>query len=675
MIHGVQIHLRGTQIVGIPPDTPSSSSKERGQLRWEEHVVLDRTLRYQIPGKDGHTVHDQPTRSRSLKNRVRDMTHASETESGGGASAMFLERGFHDFEFHFIIPAWAAPYERCRYGRTRYLITASALGAGRNGSNVIAQREAFLVQQHTADGGPLPVEMHFHDMHDALGLISIGLTSASITVGGIAALAVVHPKPPPNVNVHMVRVFIEQRYEIYNHRTQSNVAPPPEKLKVWEVGSLPRLGTHGGAITTPALWAQGVLSAAGVQPGRRLGNAAMHVYPTVQPLAESLQVDERPLNEIPDAGRYGYRIKSVVRLPDDNRLRPTTARGTRTDIRISHELGVEVLFSRTDVLDQRPDSDLYGQPKVQVFSVAKAVTIPSCAFTFDAIHLPPYSQESPGISRPPSPLQHGRRSETFTPLTTLTGTAARTPPSGSGGSSARTPPPMSSGGALSTEPDWNRFVHSLTNSLSATKIRSHGSSRAASRDTSPTRFGFRSRPSSRPSSRPASRPPSPPPVHHEGSGTSTPVVAVHRPNDMGPRSRSGTVMSGDRSAPRNLPAGTPWAVSNLPPRVGESHDMCNCGETTEHLVEAEERFLEGAPTAPGAWVDTVPQGARLPPWTPSSRPTSPTQEWLASYAQNSAPAQTPVKRDTRRGAPTALTSMNTSTSPAATTETTPYTGS
>ena len=43
----------------------------------------------------------------------------------------------------------------------------------------------------------------------------------------------------------------------------------------------------------------------------------------------------------------------MVRLPDDNRLRPTTARGTRTDIRISHEMGVEVLFSRTDVLDQR----------------------------------------------------------------------------------------------------------------------------------------------------------------------------------------------------------------------------------------------------------------------------------------------------------------------------------
>lgn len=625
MIQGVQIQLRGTQTVGIPHDTHGSHAKERSPLRWEEHVVLDRKLYYHVPGRDGHTVRDRPVRSHSIKERVREFTSSTETDSHeADGDGMFLERGFHDFEFHFIMPAWAAPYERCRYGRTRYIVTAIAMGAGRSGGNVVAQREVFVVQQHNPDGGPVPVEMHFHDLHEALGLISIGITSASLTVGGIATLAVVHPNPAPNVNVHLVRAFVEQKYELFNHHTDAWVSVPAEKLRVWEVGSLPRLGTSAGAITTPALWAQGVLSAAGVQADRRLGSAAVHAYPVVQPLDASLQVDERPLTQIDMPGRHGYRIKTVLRMPDDNRLRPSTARCTRTDIRITHELGVEVLFSRTDVLDQRADSEQYGQPKVQVFSVAKPVTIPSCAFTFDSIHLPPYSQVSPAVSCPPSPSHARHRSETFTPLTSLN-------------SHARTPP--GPGGALSTESDWNRLMHSLTNSLSSHKIRTHTASRTPSRDPSPTRLGFRSRPTS--------RPPSPSP---EPSGASTPVVAVLRPNDSHPRSRSGTLSAHDRSAPRNLPAGTPWAVSHLPPRVGESHDMCNCGESTEHLVEAEERLLEGAPTAPGAWVDAVPHTARLPPWTPTSRPTSPTREWLASYAQHAAPESVPPKRDVPRSA-------------------------
>ncbi|WFD42290.1 hypothetical protein MPSI1_000932 [Malassezia psittaci] len=628
MIHGIQVQLRATQIIGYPPESSPLNTKDRGNLKWEEHVVLDRTLLYHSTDKESAAAsRPQFVRNRSLKDRMRDMNISGESQGAGhSGSSIWLDKGLYDFEFHFIIPAFAAPYERCRYGRTRYLLTATALGAGRGGSNVVAQREVFVVQHHASDCGALPVEMHFHDMHEALGLISVGLTSAWITVGGIAKLAVVHPNPPPNVNVHMIRVFIEQKYELYNHRTSSMMQVPSDKLRVWEIGALPRVNSGAAAVTSPALWAQGVLSAAGVLPDRRLGNAAMQAYPVVEPLDESLQVDQRPLSKVPCPGRHGYRIRNVVRLPDDNRLRPTTARGTRSDIRISHEMGVEVLFSRTDVIDQRQDSDLYGQPKVQVFSVAKPVVIPSCAFTYDSIHLPPYTQESPAVSAPASPSNARQRSEPFTPLTTLTQSAARTPPS------------AGSSHTLSTEPDFNRLVHSLTNSLTSSRHRSSNSSRSASRDTSPTRFGFRSKPSSRASSRPSS-----PPIPDE-SGTSTPVVAVHRPNDTNRRSRSSILLSSDRSAPRNLIAGSPWAVSNLPPRSGESHAMCNCGETLDKLIEAEERIMEGAPTAPGAWISTATRNAPLPPWTLSSRPTSPTQEWLASYVQQTSQPQTPGQR-------------------------------
>lgn len=590
--------------------------------RTQERCVFERALRLEQEG-----------RAAPVFSRYRTRRGDEDEERSPG---VFLERGVQDFEFVFLLPAWVPPYERSRYGRTRMTITASAQGAGRGGSAVTTSQEAFVVQEPTADGGPEPLEMHFNDVHEALGLISISLTAASVTVGGILHFNLYHPKPTSELNVHMVRVFVEQQFELYSHDTGTWERPPPEKLRVYEVGGLP---PRVRGSNTPAFWTQGILVAEGNMPlDGRLGSAALRTWPTLVPLQADLTPAAPPPGSLPDAGRHGYRIRTVVRLPDDRRLRPTTLRGTRSDIRVSHELGTEVFFSRANVLDTRPESELYQQPKIQVFSMKMNVVLPTCACTYDSIHLPPYSRETPPCSatpsRPSSPIVSRRGSiagdvYTATPAgggTTPTFTTLTRAPS-LNASRPRTP---SGGASPVTDAEHHRMVSSLTSALHALR---GPSSRAASREPSPTRSAPHSRPSSRPSSPTRSAPPTP-----GGRRSHDRVPRFSAGLSMLTPSTGGNATASERSpterlpAPRALRPGTPWAVSNLPRRTGESHDRCNCGQSTGELIEAEERFLEGAPTAPGSWIETPHDGANLPPWTPSSRPMSPTNEWLSSYS-------------------------------------------
>lgn len=535
VLHGIYIRLLGLQTIGYPVHSQDKLGAEKSKaLRWDEEVVLDRTLTIETNAQAGHP---------------RLPTDADDTEERG----LVLTKGVHDFEFHLIVPAWVPPYERCRYGRTHYTITATVRGAGKNGRDVTVSRDLVLVQQQTPESGPLAFELTYNDTHESLDNMTVALTGVSLTVAGVLHLSLVHPTPPPMLNVLMVRVFVEQTYELYCARTGTWEAMPVEKLKVWELGvPAPRKREMNHAL----YWEQGVWTAEGVQRGTRLGKAARSDVDVVRPLA----------GDVPSMP--GYCIKKAVRLPDHARLRPSTMQGTRTRLRLSHAIGVEVLFSRLDLLEDRPQNEMVGLPRTQVFSMTKTVSIPTCECTHDAIHLPPYTEASPVTSAPDTPR------------------TARAP----------TLPLPRSDVPLASQPEWNKLLHSLQ-SLS---MQRRGRRRAAD----------------------APRPQS---MDLSGSGSRTPVIPVRRPNDAALAQRSESQPS---HLPRNLPAGTPWAVTNMPPRSGEGH-TCNCAQPMTQLLQLDERLMEGAPTAPGAWDERGSTSAAPPPWTPSSRPTSPTHEWYA----------------------------------------------
>lgn len=500
-IEGIEITLRGQQHVGVPHGPLQHSSKPP-LLNWSDKVVFERKLWL--------------TRDGSL------------ARNGHSEEGVLLQRGTQDFEFLFILPAWAAPYERCKYGNTRYVITATVHGAGRIGGAVSTSRDIFPIQQLTEDGGPTPFEVAFRGTHESLGNISLELSTVSLTVGGIMHLNIVHPHPLPQLTVYMVDVFIEQQFTLYDLFHKRWTKAPLERLRIWSAGSVSRNSAS-------PLYEGG---------GKRMGGGVASHFPAMQPLDETLHPADRA-----DLGwANGYSINALIRLPDDHTLRPTTARGSHTDICVSHEICIEIFFSRTDVVDERPSSETFGKPKVQVFSTRKHADLSSCVLTYDAVHLPPYSHASPDIYNPQSPATVGD-------------------------------------------------IHLASPATNYAAERSHNKRHSA--------LAIRSLPVSR------------------------------APSPIGHKRHSST----GRAVPQELPEGTPWVISNLRRRTGDTHHICVCGQTTDTLCAAEKRFTEGAPTAPGAWINTPKDDAPVSPWTPSSLPTSPTREWLSTLDSGASPVR------------------------------------
>lgn len=611
--------------------------------------------------------------------------------------------------------------------------------------------------QVAPDGGPTALDVQYHDAHEALGPMSVSLTSASLTVGGTAALSIYHPDPPPGANVHVIRVFLEQTVELYSAVRKAWLKLPMEKLRLWEKGCMPYKAKHPDHVSEKdTIWFARLDPETGKAVRGAPGRGAGDGRPSLAPFGESF-VGTFAQHAVPGPARVpqghgeGYSLKAVMRLPEHRICRPSSVRGSKTDIRVTHEIGVEVFFSRLSVLDQRPGSDSYGQPKVQVFSMRRAVAIPSCAFTYDTIHLPPYSLESPLPSRPGSPSN----GLTFSSL------SAPGTPGPSTASSGRSALGQAELDAWKASTSLAHTLPSLTHpfssrsSPSGSRGPSRPGSRAGSREPSPEReerssrshhrtslgsglaaaLGRRSRNSSpersdghselgvrpvmsrrgssvslhRPRglhaftpSHPISRAPSPPansaqlgppsaPAH-----TSPPVNSVSgtwRPASTGPSTPSGVPITtfggyfppssgastptrttspapqrpglGSRSSSLNhrsfanlslTAPGSPvggtgglGGMSSTAPSVpgwsalagygtGEtktSHALCNCGRSTEELAEAEQRLLEGVPTAPGAWVDLHDAGSEPPPWMPPSSG-SDAPEWAASACNSDA---------------------------------------
>ncbi len=519
----------------------------------------------------------------------------------------------------------------------RYIVTATAIGAGRGLSNVTTWQEVFVMLHVQPDGGPTPLDVQFHDVHEALGPMSVSLISASLTVGGTANLAVFHPDPPPGLSVHVVRVFLEQTIELYSTLKKAWLKLPTEKMRLWEKGYMPYKSKQvDNATPEDALWiAQGQDQPG--KAGRGAGNGPATVSPFGPPMNGSISRPQTPGEPMTPAGVMtpggpmgpgatsyfgtsqqshsatssstlsGYKVRSVVRLPDDNVIRPSTVRGCKTDIRVTHEVGVEIFFSRLHVLDEREHSESFGKPKVQVFSMRRAVAIPSCCCTYDTIHLPPYSLESPVNSRPASPVQHSPLTSKRASHADLEHWKATTPLKhvlpGSGSSHSKRSSPSSS--------------------APASRPLSRANSRPGSRDPSPTRHGFAHAFTSGRKSRNSSPERAMPIPMRSKSG-------LHALTPSNPQSGAVSVSgsgAASPSAPRSLPTGSPWASSFYPARTATSHQTCNCGRTTEELSEAEHRLLEGVPTAPGAWVDTHGEDDLPPPWFPPSRAGSPVQGW------------------------------------------------
>ncbi|WFD28335.1 hypothetical protein MNAN1_003344 [Malassezia nana] len=350
---------------GSEPSTPQHGSM--AELSAEDLQHLQRRLEQQQINEEegeqrrGRTA-ERGSRVQGSQSNQSLLEHSFEVFRQGGEDGLFLEKGVHMFEFAFIIPADAPPYDRSPFGKVRYTVKVSALGAGRARSHVEEWRDFFPMVNPSPDGGVTPLAVLFNDVHDTVGMLSVACTSNNISVGGLFNIDIHSPSAPPDLIVYMVRISLHTTIELYTKRKGRQVTPV-QKRKLFEKG-----------------------------------------YVTPQ---DKLQSDEAL--HMPGYIHYAgddsaWTVQGVARIPDDNAIRPSTMPGTRSPLRFHHALVVEVVHSRSDA--SVPDAlTPEGRRKLKVFTLRQSVVIPSCCCALDAVTLPAYSATPNTVSTVPQ-LKH-----------------------------------------------------------------------------------------------------------------------------------------------------------------------------------------------------------------------------------------------------------------------------
>lgn len=340
------------------PGTMTHEDLQHISERLEQQSINDDE--FEQRGRAKSRRQDSPMREES---RGRSVTkHVDVISQGGDQDGIELSKGVHMFEFAFIIPADAPPYDRSPFGKVRYSVKVTALGAGRARSNVEEWRDFFPMVNPAPDGGVTPLTVLSNDVHPTVGLLSVACTSNNISVGGLFNIDIHSPSPPPDLIVYMVRVSLHTTIEVTTRRKGRQVTPV-QKRRLFEKG--------------------------------------------VVASQEKASLDE--IDTLPGYIRYAgddsaWTVQGVARIPDDNAIRPSTMSGTRSPLRFHHTLVVEVVHSRNN--PSVPDAlTPEGRRKIKVFTLRQAVVIPSCCCALDAVTLPAYSSSSQSTPNVPQ-LKH-----------------------------------------------------------------------------------------------------------------------------------------------------------------------------------------------------------------------------------------------------------------------------
>ncbi|CAD6587503.1 MAG: hypothetical protein CYPHOPRED_003956, partial [Cyphobasidiales sp. Tagirdzhanova-0007] len=203
-----------------------------------------------------------------------------------------LGPGEHAFAFSFVVPSDTAASEESDFIALVDVKTiATASGMGKYGGDLVAETQLYLVSNHSETGGVLPgFSLKTETDHDVLGPVGIDLYSKYLLVAGYLNLSIVIPSISQPVQIKNVRVQLVQDCAL-----QSRSVPARKEVK---------------SVIVP-VWSS-----------YANGHSAAVVL--------------NPQQE--------FILSKQFRLPDDVKLRASTAEHSQTGIRVSHRLQILIIF-------------------------------------------------------------------------------------------------------------------------------------------------------------------------------------------------------------------------------------------------------------------------------------------------------------------------------------------
>ncbi|GAA5824172.1 hypothetical protein JCM11251_001551 [Rhodosporidiobolus azoricus] len=289
-----------------------------------------------------------------------------------GGEGLKLEKGEHTFEFIFVLPDNSAYYTRCRYGRVRHYITATAYGLSMTGGDMVSNEKPVYLYPNPGlqepSRPPPALDLKFEGHQEDVGVYKLALQSQNIMIAGLLLLRLSLVSPPNDVFIFSVRVKILQQFTLRSPKDQHSCSPPPAPQTVM------------------------ILDAA-----HPANNAKM------QDDGRGDQTSTAPSREAPlKALRKGqaWNLVHLARLPNDNHLRPSSPDGTDTPIAAHHTLQIEITYRQMtgDESDPTPlspkgkEREKQPNPELKTLIMSKPFVLWSCCCFLDSLTLPVYAE-------------------------------------------------------------------------------------------------------------------------------------------------------------------------------------------------------------------------------------------------------------------------------------------
>lgn len=270
----------------------------------------------------------------------------------------------HSWNFSIIIPSTTATQERSTYGNVRHTIRAWCEG-GSWGTLESFPRPVWLVASPCPPGElPTGLEVVVRHADAEVGPIALHISSPHLTVASLCFMNIALDSPPA-LEILSVGAYIIQTFSVhYEDPSIGTITQPRQKKILFYVDQTSSLAKSTDDLLDTDHLGRGVSL-----PGT----------------FESRSRRPKPLVTLEPGMPWSY--SRIVRMLDDDTLRPTTLENTETPIRVKHKLVTEVRYR------------MKGSKSEKTLECATKVTIASCCCLSDSLLLPSYTPKQPTEQR------------------------------------------------------------------------------------------------------------------------------------------------------------------------------------------------------------------------------------------------------------------------------------
>ncbi|ODO06697.1 hypothetical protein I350_04055 [Cryptococcus amylolentus CBS 6273] len=236
--------------------------------------------------------------------------------------------------------------------------------------DLVASKSMCLHAISPVTGGVVSLNLRKEGFADGMGIWKFKAVADVFSISSVFLLSYKVPAPSPRTTIFLFRLILAQSYSVVSPRTPNDPPHIPESPK------------------------QHVL----YQIGRVHKSTESHPEVGVDCLWRGKEVPDKEKKKEGMEGEESWTVKAVARMPNHDKIRPTTNEGTITPIRVSHELIIQVYYSvhGEDVKGRL----IKGAGELRMMRTRIPLRVPSCHCLSDSLSLPAYSSSSPPDGTP-----------------------------------------------------------------------------------------------------------------------------------------------------------------------------------------------------------------------------------------------------------------------------------